>query len=644
MDITNLKIENFLTIGSANLALSDKGLVLIQGQNDDDPSADSNGAGKSSIPDALCWALYGETARGVKGDSVVNITAKKGCRVAVTIRDGDEYYLIARHRKHKTGKSTLTVEVTIKSGTKSLTKGTDKLTQEVVNQIMGCSPEVFRAAVYAGQEAMPDLPGMTDKQLKMLIEESAGIDRLQAAYVISRTKAKEADDKYIRACDRRDAASSLLDDGKIAVSDQKDTITTWNSSQAIAITAAGNDAKKSLLEAKFMSDSIDHDRVKEIVAELAKLQVAIDGTSLEIINQSELRDVCGVTMTALVKVSERLKHQTNTTRLSRTNLNELHEKIGSNCGECGKVHQADDMKEMTTIAQSKLNKDAMELKRIGKEAATAQVAYDTTVKVLDDYVESMTDVSEVVGKQGELHEERRLIDAKIGTLDIMKTNSKAKVARVAELKSTLNPHEGFLGVMEKAVETRADTVRELLELVETTSEEASLTQEAVKIFGPAGVRAHILDTVTPFLNERTSHYLGAMSDGNLEAVWNTLSTTAKGELREKFNIEVSNRTGADSFGGLSGGEKRKVRLASSMALQDMVASRATKPINIFIADEVDHALDQAGLERLMSVLDEKARDKGTVLVISHNSLSDWIRNECVVVKSGGIATVEGYLS
>jgi len=95
---------------------------------------------------------------------------------------------------------------------------------------------------------------------------------------------------------------------------------------------------------------------------------------------------------------------------------------------------------------------------------------------------------------------------------------------------------------------------------------------------------------------------------------------------------------------LSGGEKRKVRLATAMALQDMVASRATKPISLFIADEVDDALDDAGLERLMGILDEKARDRGTVLVISHNSLTDWIRDHAIVTKSGGLATVTGALS
>ena len=99
--------------------------------------------------------------------------------------------------------------------------------------------------------------------------------------------------------------------------------------------------------------------------------------------------------------------------------------------------------------------------------------------------------------------------------------------------------------------------------------------------------------------------------------------------------------GGDSFAGLSGGEKRKVRIATAMALQDMVATRAEKPINLFIADEVDHALDDAGLERLMTVLDAKAKERGTVLVISHNSLSDWIAQVITVTKTKKVSSVTG---
>jgi DNA repair exonuclease SbcCD ATPase subunit len=81
-----------------------------------------------------------------------------------------------------------------------------------------------------------------------------------------------------------------------------------------------------------------------------------------------------------------------------------------------------------------------------------------------------------------------------------------------------------------------------------------------------------------------------------------------------------------------------------MALQDLVASRASKPINLFIADEIDDALDVSGLERLMGILEEKGRERGTLVLISHNDIGDWVRNVSKVTKSGYYSEISGYLS
>ncbi|MDM1663815.1 SMC family ATPase, partial [Escherichia coli] len=141
--------------------------------------------------------------------------------------------------------------------------------------------------------------------------------------------------------------------------------------------------------------------------------------------------------------------------------------------------------------------------------------------------------------------------------------------------------------------------------------------------------------VTPFLHIRTAEYLNTLSDGNIVAVWSTMETTKKGEYRDKFNISVIKTGSSKSFQTLSGGEKRKVRIACSLALQDLVASRASKNIELFIGDEIDDALDTAGLERLMGILEAKARERGTVMIISHKEMKSWFREIITVeVKEG----------
>ena len=92
MKIKTLTIENFQVIGSAILNLDTRGLLLVQGENEDDTSANSNGAGKSTLVDAISWCLYNETARGESGDAIINNKVGKNCLVKLLIDDdGVEY-------------------------------------------------------------------------------------------------------------------------------------------------------------------------------------------------------------------------------------------------------------------------------------------------------------------------------------------------------------------------------------------------------------------------------------------------------------------------------------------------------------------------------------------------------------------------
>jgi DNA repair exonuclease SbcCD ATPase subunit len=282
-----------------------------------------------------------------------------------------------------------------------------------------------------------------------------------------------------------------------------------------------------------------------------------------------------------------------------------------------------------------------------QEAAGAVAAAEAALAVVQA---EQTRLEGLVPDAGDLSESLRKLNARKVEVAGMKGTAQAELERCSSLRQKAkdaltapNPQDSVLAHLTAKIAETQKSIDNRIQVQGQLAGEQEVAQAVTKVFSPAGVRAHILDTVTPFLNDRTAEYLSTLSDGNISAVWSTLSKTAKGELREKFVIEVENGKGAKSFRGLSGGEKRKVRLATMMALQDLVASRATKPLNLWIGDEVDDALDSAGLERLMSILERKAREKGTVLVISHNELRDWIDEVTVVRKSGGYSKVEGSL-
>lgn len=644
MKFQKLTIKNFLTIGEASIELDDRGLLLIQGENQDDPSAESNGAGKSSVVDALCWALYGTTARGVTGDAVVNKTAKKDCQVAVVMVEGDKEYRVVRYRKDSTAKNVVTIsERDLTTGVGGdLSKGTDKETQEVINAVMGCSLDVFMAAVYAGQEKMPDLPGMTDKMLKTLIEEAAGVEVLTEAYSVARNRYNTAKAQADAVGGQLSAALEAQVRLDVALADMEDHSVTFEAgrrdrakaelARALPINASIRSAEGALAawppraELQSELDSIDA-KLKAHKAEEAEYNKLATEAMLLDKNLAAAKSTIAMKKNSIANAEEALAR--------------IEEQIGKPCGECGKAyceHDLDAARQARRETIAALKKDLLEFLTKTKELmAQVSAAQETAAK----FKAGMTDVTALALRQRELTNLLSGIDNALRSIEASKNEIEAVKARANFKLTETNPWTKAIESKKKEIAATAEEIKALEARVEELEATAAMLADAVKVFGPAGVRAHILDTVTPYLNERTREYLGALADGNIHATWATLSKTAKGDLKEKFNIEVTNDKGAESFAGLSGGEKRKVRLATAMALQDMVASRATKPINIFIADEVDHALDESGLERLMGVLERKSRERGTVLVISHNSLADWCDNIITVTKTAGLATVSG---
>ncbi|GAG19990.1 unnamed protein product, partial [marine sediment metagenome] len=65
MKILNIHVENYGAFaGSHDFKLNDRGLVIVLGDNQDEPRMNSNGSGKSTLFDALDWCLFGKVPRG----------------------------------------------------------------------------------------------------------------------------------------------------------------------------------------------------------------------------------------------------------------------------------------------------------------------------------------------------------------------------------------------------------------------------------------------------------------------------------------------------------------------------------------------------------------------------------------------------
>ncbi|WP_232415892.1 AAA family ATPase [Klebsiella oxytoca] len=633
MKFLTLEVENFMALANAKVELDQRGLVLIQGVNAGDSSAASNGAGKSTLMNSLMWCIYGETSHGVKGDDVLSTGHEKNCRVKVTIEDEGKRYAIIRHRKHKEFKNRLIV----RGEDGDMTKGKDSLTQEFVERLIGASKEVFMASIYASQEAMPDLPGMSDKNLKTIVEEAAGVDRLTKAYAIARERANAAAARMETTKTKMDACLSLVESAQNELESAKTSSEAWERDRSERLDVARADlvgAEVTLTEVEMELRSLPEqirDTENSIGKEREKLASKEEHDAKLVKVRGAITDI-----RASIRITENIqKEAMQRARAFKVKAEEVNTKVGEPCPTCGKAYCVEDL---STVKESFVEQARSEISQ-AQASATSVAKYqehlEKALKIESSLVASTPDVSAIISRIEQLTKE-------LGTLRHREKEVVAVEALVArawsEVDRITKETNPFLAVIERHEESLAANKSNygvLKTELKNIQEQALLLDKARQVYSPAGVRSHILTSVTPFLNAQTAEYLNTLSDGNIVAEWSTMESTKKGEWRDKFNISVRKIGASKTFQTLSGGEKRKVRIACSLALQDLVASRASKNIELFIGDEIDDALDTAGLERLMGILEAKARERGTVMIISHKEMKSWFRETITVeVKEG----------
>lgn len=633
MKFLTLEVENFMALANAKVELDQRGLVLIQGVNAGDSSAASNGAGKSTLMNSLMWCIYGETSHGVKGDDVLSTGHEKNCRVKVTIEDEGKRYAIIRHRKHKEFKNRLIV----RGEDGDMTKGKDSLTQEFVERLIGASKEVFMASIYASQEAMPDLPGMSDKNLKTIVEEAAGVDRLTKAYAIARERANAAAARMETTKTKMDACLSLVESAQNELESAKTSSEAWERDRSERLDVARADlvgAEVTLTEVEMELRSLPEqirDTENAIGKEREKLASKEEHDAKLVKVRGAITDI-----RASIRITENIqKEAMQRARAFKVKAEEVNTKVGEPCPTCGKAYCVEDL---STVKESFVEQARSEISQ-AQASATSVAKYqehlEKALKIELSLVASTPDVSAIISRIEQLTKE-------LGTLRHREKEVLAVEALVARARSEVdritketNPFLAVIKRHEESLAANKSNYGVLKTELKNIQEQALLLDKARQVYSPAGVRSHILTSVTPFLNAQTAEYLNTLSDGNIVAEWSTMESTKKGEWRDKFNISVRKIGASKTFQTLSGGEKRKVRIACSLALQDLVASRASKNIELFIGDEIDDALDTAGLERLMGILEAKARERGTVMIISHKEMKSWFRETITVeVKEG----------
>ena len=193
--INALSVKNFMSVGNQTQAVDfdRKDLTLVLGANYDQGGDDSgarNGTGKTTIINALSYALYGQALTNIKKDNLINKTNSKGMMCTVDFEVSGINYRLERGRRPNVLKYFIANHE--QESTESQ-QGDSRETQKEIERMLGMSHDMFKHLVALNTYTQPFLSlGANDQ--RAIIEQLLGITLLSEKADALKDLAKQTKD------------------------------------------------------------------------------------------------------------------------------------------------------------------------------------------------------------------------------------------------------------------------------------------------------------------------------------------------------------------------------------------------------------------------------------------------------------------
>lgn len=685
MRLQKLTIQNFLSIRYIELNLEDQGLVLLQGINRDNDALNNNGAGKSSVIESLVYSLYGRTVRGLKGDDIVNRYVGRNTKVWLDLTDDDgSSYRIARYRKHKEMKN----RSFIYHNGRDITPKSESDVNSYIADLLQADYLTFTSSLLYSEGSFK-FTSATDSEMKHTFDVMLGLDIYAKCQDIAKDRLRVvlAEQRH-----KEDSRQSLLD-----IADQYRSQLSEAKADSNRYEQESQKKRKSIQsEIERYTDQVDHiqDSRKTIKSRRSVLNRQLDESQSRLIDIKErlckadqvrsevdsIRDeMAEYSRKSKSLMSESRSLDKDASRASRDasrasdrlkvlwkKLEDLRGTVGTPCPTCGKPLDRDSIASAEKELLSQIDEatkcyesSIAESNRLSQEASGLT---DQFREYQDDIGSCQSDLEALEGALQSfkhLRSEQDSIEASIvdlrsgiaelraeySSIDTKANSLRQMIDRLSHELSEVgkdNPYTRLVDEYTSHISSSQENIRSIDDELSKLADQATCLQFWVQAYGNQGIKSYILDDITPFLNRRANKYLGVLSDGHIEVRFSTQSKLKNGDSRERFSISVVNADGGGAYTANSGGERKRVDLAINLAMQDLIASRSSKSINIAIFDEVFDALDQQGIERVVDLLGDLSHKKSSIFVISHNEgLQSYFTNIITVIKENGCSRLAG---
>ena len=176
IQIKDLTVKNFMSVGNQTQAVdfNQQQLTLVLGENLDqggDDSGSRNGTGKTTIINALSYALFGQALTNIRRNNLINKTNSKGMLVTLHFEKNGVDYRIER------GRSPNILKFFVDEQQQEMTdesQGDSRKTQEYINDLLDMSHDMFKHIVALNTYTEPFL-SMRQNDQRAIIEQLLGI-------------------------------------------------------------------------------------------------------------------------------------------------------------------------------------------------------------------------------------------------------------------------------------------------------------------------------------------------------------------------------------------------------------------------------------------------------------------------------------
>ena len=483
LQFLGLRLRNFLSFGNAytDIDLTAEGTILINGENIDNGGA--NGVGKTTIINAICYALYNNPFDKISLKRLINNTnGEKDTLMEVSLRflKGDKEYEIYRCRGSETN-------IEISCDGQDITLDSVAENDKMVVEIIGYSYELFtNVIVFAG--------GMEPFLLKSVGDQRKLIEELFNITILSE-KAKTLKEKI-------KITEGDINIQEAVIREQQNAVARYNKQVADAearILKWEEDKETSIAKIKAQLESIDGIDFEAEKARHEELKITSDGVKI-------LR------------------------QLSQASEKKVREAI-TKCSKIGK--------ELEHLRDSKCPYCLQQFADAGAKIAELEKQEEALIAEIDELKKEFeeTDANLKAAEELEKQIKESIEHPNLDALLKIRTDAEVLRGKLKQTEASTNPHlEAFEALLTESVkETNTKKLDELKTLLEHQQFMLKLLTDKNSF-----LRRSIINETVPFLNDRLNYYTSELGLPHLVNFADDMSCTVSEYGRELDFGNLSN--------------------------------------------------------------------------------------------------------